>query len=87
MAPTSSAVGTSPVARKPAALWEPSQNGLLPEGVTVGGLRHTWESRLKRIGLQSDDRGDLMGAFGRGAARARAETTEATEASTAPGRS
>lgn len=35
--------------------------GLLPEGVTAGGLRHTWESRLKAVGLQTDDRGELMG--------------------------
>ncbi len=34
---------------------------LVPEGVTVGGLRHTWESRLKAAGLHTDDRGELMG--------------------------
>ncbi|SOH95634.1 hypothetical protein SAMN06273572_1143 [Monaibacterium marinum] len=34
---------------------------LVPEGVTVGGLRHTWESRLKTAGLHTDDRGELMG--------------------------
>jgi integrase len=35
--------------------------GLLPEEVTAGGLRHTWESRLKAAGQQVDDRGELMG--------------------------
>ncbi len=34
---------------------------LVPEGVTAGGLRHTWESRMKRAGYQVDDRGELMG--------------------------
>ena len=34
---------------------------LLPEGVTIGGLRHSFESRLKNIGVHSDDRGELMG--------------------------
>ena len=34
---------------------------LVPEGVTAGGLRHTWEARLKKIGVQTDDRGELMG--------------------------
>ena len=34
---------------------------LVPEGVTAGGLRHTWESRMKRVGYQVDDRGELMG--------------------------
>jgi len=36
-------------------------NDLIPQGVTVGGLRHTWESRLKAAGLHTDDRGELMG--------------------------
>ncbi|WP_299923821.1 DUF6538 domain-containing protein [uncultured Pelagimonas sp.] len=35
--------------------------GLLPEGITIGGIRHTWESRLKDAGIQTDDRGELMG--------------------------
>ncbi|WP_102848492.1 DUF6538 domain-containing protein [Phaeobacter inhibens] len=34
---------------------------LLPQGVTVGGLRHSFETRLKEVGVQSDDRGELMG--------------------------
>lgn len=37
------------------------KNGLLPRGITVGGLRHTFESRLKGLKVQSDDRGELMG--------------------------
>ena len=37
------------------------QNDLLPEGVTVGGLRHLWETRLKAIGVDTDDRGEIMG--------------------------
>ena len=36
-------------------------NDLLPEGVTIGGIRHTWESRLKQAGYDTDDRGELMG--------------------------
>ena len=28
---------------------------------TVGGVRHTWESRLKEIGIYMDDRGEMMG--------------------------
>jgi hypothetical protein len=34
---------------------------LLPEGVTAGGLRHSFETRLKMCGIESDDRGELMG--------------------------
>ncbi|QCO55011.1 integrase [Pseudorhodobacter turbinis] len=34
---------------------------LLPQGVTIGGTRHSWESRMKRAGYQTDDRGELMG--------------------------
>ncbi|MCV2894516.1 hypothetical protein [Lentibacter sp. XHP0401] len=34
---------------------------LLPEGVTIGGTRHSWESRMKKAGYQTDDRGELMG--------------------------
>ena len=37
------------------------ENDLVPEGVTVGGLRHTWESRLKAAGVPMDDRGEIMG--------------------------
>lgn len=36
-------------------------NVLVPDGVTAGGLRHTWESRMKKAGYQVDDRGELMG--------------------------
>lgn len=36
-------------------------NGLLPEGVTIGGTRHSWEGRMKRAGFEMDDRGELMG--------------------------
>ncbi|WP_322893754.1 MULTISPECIES: hypothetical protein [unclassified Yoonia] len=36
-------------------------NNLLPEGVTIGGIRHTWESRMKQAGYDTDDRGELMG--------------------------
>lgn len=41
-------------------------NDLLPSGVTIGGLRHSWESRMKRAGFDSDDRGELMGHSVRG---------------------
>ena len=37
------------------------ENGLLPQGVTIGGLRHSFESRLKSAGVDTDDRGELMG--------------------------
>lgn len=37
------------------------ENDLLPPGVTVGGTRHTWESRMKQAGYDTDDRGELMG--------------------------
>lgn len=36
-------------------------NALLPAGVTIGGIRHSWESRMKRAGYDTDDRGELMG--------------------------
>lgn len=36
-------------------------NNLVPEGVTAGGLRHTWETRMKKAGYATDDRGELMG--------------------------
>lgn len=35
--------------------------GLLPEDVTIGGLRHSFETRLKNAGVDTDDRGELMG--------------------------
>ena len=37
------------------------ENDLLPDGVTIGGVRHTWESRLKAAGIAMDDRGEIMG--------------------------
>lgn len=37
------------------------KNDLLPDGVTIGGTRHTWESRLKAAGIETDDRGEIMG--------------------------
>ncbi|WP_422071516.1 DUF6538 domain-containing protein [Tranquillimonas rosea] len=38
------------------------ENGLLPSPQhTVGGTRHTWEGRMKRARIESDDRGELMG--------------------------
>jgi len=37
------------------------ENDLLPDGVTIGGTRHSWESRMKRAGYHTDDRGELMG--------------------------
>ena len=37
-------------------------NDLMPTPKhTVGGTRHTWESRLKAAGIASDDRGEMMG--------------------------
>ncbi|WP_319496049.1 hypothetical protein [uncultured Cohaesibacter sp.] len=38
------------------------EKGLLPsEKHTVGGTRHSFESRLKKVQLPNDDRGELMG--------------------------
>ena len=38
------------------------ERGLLPsDHHTVGGTRHSFESRLKKMNLKSDDRGELMG--------------------------
>ena len=34
---------------------------LVPKGVTAGGIRHTWESRMKAAGIPMDDRAELMG--------------------------
>ena len=34
---------------------------ILPDGVTIGGLRHSFETRLKNAGVDSDDRAELMG--------------------------
>jgi hypothetical protein len=37
-------------------------NNLMPSPKhTVGGLRHAWETRLKDIGIATDDRGEMMG--------------------------
>lgn len=36
-------------------------NNLLPKGITIGGVRHSWESRMKKAGYANDDRGELMG--------------------------
>lgn len=37
-------------------------NNLMPSPKhTVGGLRHAWETRLKGIGIATDDRGEMMG--------------------------
>ncbi|MCB1331208.1 MAG: hypothetical protein KDK28_17935 [Maritimibacter sp.] len=37
-------------------------NGLLPSPEhTIGGVRHTWESRLKKAGVSAEDRGVSMG--------------------------
>ncbi|WP_336421818.1 DUF6538 domain-containing protein [Roseovarius sp. D22-M7] len=33
----------------------------LPDGVTIGGLRHSFETRLKDALVESDDRAELMG--------------------------
>ena len=38
------------------------ENDLLPKtGLTVGGTRHTWESRLMAIRLHTDERAEMMG--------------------------
>ena len=45
--------------------------GLFPsQDHTIGGLRHSWEKRLKRAELENDDRGEMMG-HSVGAARGR----------------
>lgn len=36
-------------------------HGVLPEDVTIGGLRHSFESRLKDASVENDDRAELMG--------------------------
>lgn len=35
--------------------------GALPDGHTVGGLRHAWEGRMRRAGVSIDERGVMMG--------------------------
>lgn len=37
------------------------EHGLLPDDITIGGLRHSFETRLHRLGLHNDDRAALMG--------------------------
>lgn len=37
------------------------ENKILPEGYTIGGLRHSWEGRMRRAGVHTDDRGVMMG--------------------------
>lgn len=37
------------------------ERGAMPEGHTIGGLRHAWEGRMKRAGISVDDRGVMMG--------------------------
>ena len=38
------------------------KRGLLPKtGMTIGGLRHTWESRLIAARFLSDERAEMMG--------------------------
>lgn len=36
-------------------------HGVLPDEITIGGLRHSFESRLKNAGVANDDRAELMG--------------------------
>ncbi len=33
----------------------------LPSGHTIGGLRHSWEGRMRRAGIAVDERGVMMG--------------------------
>jgi integrase len=35
--------------------------GLLPDGVTIGGLRHSFETRMSNAGVRMDDAGEMMG--------------------------
>jgi hypothetical protein len=38
------------------------KNSLMPsDNHTIGGLRHAWETRMKKIGIATDDRGEMMG--------------------------
>jgi len=37
------------------------ENGLLPEEITMGGSRHSYETRMKAAGYDNDDRGAMMG--------------------------
>ncbi|MRX49458.1 tyrosine-type recombinase/integrase [Paracoccus sp. S-4012] len=37
------------------------ERGAMPDGHTIGGLRHAWEGRMRRAGIAIDDRGVMMG--------------------------
>ncbi|MCQ0971998.1 hypothetical protein MLD63_16365 [Paracoccus sp. TK19116] len=37
------------------------ERGVMPEGHTIGGLRHAWEGRMRRAGIAIDERGIMMG--------------------------
>lgn len=37
------------------------ERGVLPDGHTIGGLRHAWEGRMRRAGIPIDERGVMMG--------------------------
>ena len=37
------------------------ERSLLPDDITIGGLRHSFETRLRRVGLENEDRAVLMG--------------------------
>lgn len=37
------------------------ENGLLPEEITMGGSRHSYESRMRDAGYDNEDRGAMMG--------------------------
>ena len=36
-------------------------SGVLPDGITIGGTRHSFEGRLRRAGIRDDDIGQMMG--------------------------
>lgn len=37
------------------------ERGILKDGYTIGGLRHSWEGRMRRVGISIDERGVMMG--------------------------
>lgn len=37
------------------------ERNILKDGYTIGGLRHSWEGRMRRIGIAIDERGIMMG--------------------------
>lgn len=37
------------------------ERGVMPDGHTIGGLRHAWEGRMRRAGIAIDERGIMMG--------------------------